>query len=112
MSSPNPRRVPHDQRGFIALIVGLLTVSVTLTAHATLPAWLQHIVGASSLDSALFRAMPLPQVPAAFYPRPPKEAQGELARLITATPDDAQLYALRAQTDESALDFSAAEADW
>jgi tetratricopeptide (TPR) repeat protein len=81
------------------------------TAHATLPEWMQHVVGASSVERALYRAMALPGVQA-LYPRPPKESQGELARLIAGTPKDAELYALRARSDEGALDFAAAEADW
>lgn len=98
------------RRSFIGLAVGLVPC-VTIVAHATLPPWLQHVIGASSIESALFRSMQLPNVQA-LYPRPPKEAQTELARLITSAPDDAQLYALRAESDESALDFSAAESDW
>jgi tetratricopeptide (TPR) repeat protein len=94
-----------------SLLVPALLFTATLAAHATLPEWLQHVVGASSIETALFRGMQLPQVQA-LYPRPPKEAQAELAHLISAAPNDAQLYALRAQSDEAALDFTAAEADW
>lgn len=104
-------------RGSIAMS-GKYTLAVVLTciclltsAKATLPPWLQHVIGASTIEAALFRTMQLPNVQA-VYPRPPKEAQAELARLISSAPDDAQLYALRAQADESALDFSAAESDW
>jgi tetratricopeptide (TPR) repeat protein len=86
-------------------------LAAAISAGATLPPWLQHVVGASSIEAALFRAMALPGTQA-MYPRPPKEAQGELAKLIAGAPDDSQLYALRAQTDEAALDFAAAEADW
>ena len=95
--------------------LGLLTAAATfglaLAAHASLPAWLQHVVGASSAEAALYRLMPLPMAQI-LYPRPPMEAQGELARLITGTPADSALYALRARADENALDFSAAETDW
>jgi hypothetical protein len=100
-------RAAYVRLGLVAAALGILT----LTAHATLPGWLQHVIGSSSIEAALFRAMPLPGVQA-LYPRPPKEAQGTLASLIAAAPDDSQLYALRAQTDEAALDFPAAEADW
>jgi hypothetical protein len=94
-----------------SLLGGSLLVAATLTAHATLPEWLQHVVGASSIEAALYRTMSLPAVQA-LYPRPPKESQTELARLIASAPDDSQLYAFRAQADESALDFAAAESDW
>ena len=80
------------------------------TAGATLPPWLQHIVGASGAESALYRVMQLPGVQTLF-PRPPKEAQGELNSLIQAKPE-VSLYALRARADEQALDETAAEADW
>src|ERR1700678_882002 len=93
------------------LFSGLLLIAGSLTGHATLPEWLQHVVGASSIEAALYRTMSLPAVQA-LYPRPPKESQTELERLIASAPDDAQLYALRAQTDEAALDFTAAESDW
>ena len=94
---------------FAALAVVL--TSATLAAHALLPSWLQHIPGASAVESALYRAMQLPSAQA-LYPRPPKEAQTELARLIASTPAQAELYQLRARSDEAALDFPAAEADW
>ncbi len=44
--------------------------------------------------------------------RPPKETRPELAKLIAATPNDAELYSLRALEAEQQLDFAAAEADW
>jgi tetratricopeptide (TPR) repeat protein len=106
-------RVPHVGRGFIAANVGVLTLILftATTARATLPPWLQHILGASTIESALYRAMPLPSADA-LYPRPPKESQAQLAALIKSTPDQADLYQLRARADEQALDETAAEADW
>ncbi len=116
------RNVPHSSQPYrnewvfasafsrrkVLLLVLLL--AATLTAHATLPSWLQHIVGASTAEAALYRVMHLPGADTLF-PRPPKEAQSELATLIAAKPD-AGLYALRARADEQALDEPAAEADW
>jgi hypothetical protein len=112
-SAGNMSRVPDARPSAAKALVGILTLAIlsATTVRATLPPWLQHVVGASTLESALFRAMQLPGVQA-LYPRPPKEAQSELANLIARTPNDAQLYALRAQTDEAALDFTSAEADW
>ena len=80
------------------------------TAQADLPPWLQHLVGASTGEAALYRLMHLPSTDI-LYPRPPREAQQELAKAVLAKPDPA-LYALRAQVDEQALDEPAAEADW
>ena len=96
------------------LRASLIAVTLTLTAvaaHATLPEWLQHVVGASSVESALYAMLQLPGVQA-LYPRPPREAQVELARLVSASPNDSELLSLRALSDEAALDFPAAEADW
>ena len=101
MSSPKHR----------LLLLAAAAATFTLAARADLPLWLQHIVGASTPEAALYRVMPLP-VAQVLYPRPPKEAQTELSRLLAATPADPSLYALRARADESALDFSAAESDW
>lgn len=103
--------VPHVRNSLLVSTMGILTIFAATSATATLPPWLQHVIGASTIEAALFRTIQLPSVQA-LYPRPPKEAQTELARLISSAPDDAQLYALRAQTDESALDFAAAESDW
>ncbi len=80
-------------------------------ARAALPAWMQDAISASMIESALYRLMDLPGVKT-LYPRPPAEAQGELTALLKKSPADAELYSLRAQMDEQALDFTAAEADW
>ncbi len=80
-------------------------------ARAELPEFLQHVVGASSIEAALFRVMELPGTKA-LYPRPPKEAQVELLKLLAQDAAQAELYRLKAQEDESALDFTASEADW
>jgi tetratricopeptide (TPR) repeat protein len=82
-----------------------------MAAHADLPDFLQHVVGASSMEAALFRMMDLPGVKA-LYPRPPKEAQAELQRLLAQHAEQAELYRLKALEDEQALNFGAAEVDW
>ena len=94
-----------------ALGLAAALLATAITANAALPAWLQHIVGASSMEAALYRTMHLPQADV-LYPRPPKEAQAELARDISSSPDQAELYQLRARSDEAALDLTAAEDDW
>ncbi len=108
MSSPD-REMRRRCRLWAGVLLGALVIP--LTAHATFPAWLQHIVGASTVESALYRAMQLPAVQA-LYPRPPKEAATELSRLISADTGNAELYQLRARADEQALDEAAAESDW
>jgi predicted Zn-dependent protease len=82
-----------------------------LVAHAELPDFFQHTTAGSAFESALFRLMDLPGVKA-LYPRPPKEAQAELAKLIAQEPHQAEVYSLKAREDEQALDFVSAESDW
>ena len=92
--------------------VGILGTSLTAwQARAALPRWMQDVVGSSAVEAALYRVMEIPGVKA-LYPRPPKEAQGELTELIGKAPSQADLYSLRAMEEERALNFSAAEADW
>jgi hypothetical protein len=100
-----------DGRTLLCAGIVLGALLVPAAANATLPAWMQHIVGASSVESALYRAMQLPAVQA-VYPRPPKEAASQLAQLIAANSGNAELYQLRARADEQALDEAAAESDW
>ena len=90
--------------------VAVVFLAGSLAANANFPAWLQHLVGASTAESALYRVMKLPAVQA-LYPRPPKEAAGELAKLIATNAGNAELYELRARADEQALDEASAEAD-
>jgi cellulose synthase operon protein C len=79
--------------------------------RAALSSWAENVVGASSLESALFRAMTLPDGPV-LAPRLPSEARGEVTALIQKSPRQGDLYALRAQQEERQLDFAAAELDW
>ncbi len=108
MSSPEAIR---RSRRLISCSVLAMAGLIATTASATLPSWMQHIVGASTLESALYRMMQLPAAQA-LYPRPPEEAQSELALRISAHPDDAELYQLKARAEEQSLNPSAAETDW
>ena len=87
--------------------IALTLVVATAAARADLPAWLQHIAAATQAEAALYRAMQLPGA-MPLYPRPPREATEELAKLAPTS----ELYALKAQSEEAALDPQAAEADW
>jgi tetratricopeptide (TPR) repeat protein len=88
-----------------------LVAAAALTAYADLPPWMQQIVSASRIESALYRMMDLPGL-RTLYPRPPAEARAELSTLIAGSTVDSELYALRARAEEQALDFTAAEQDW
>lgn len=102
MSFPSRRKI---------LLIGSAVLCGVLVARAELPEFLQHTVSATALESALFRVMELPGVKA-LYPRPPKEARTELAKLLTVDAQQAELYSMKAREDEQALDFVAAESDW
>ena len=108
-------RVPHVRtfgRGFIlACTIAAASAIITLHARADLPAWMQQIISASTIESALYRMMDLPGL-RTLYPRPPAEARNELSNLIQKTPADPELYSLRARASEQSLDFTAAERDW
>ena len=88
-----------------------LIAATALTARADLPAWMQQVISASAIESALYRAMDLPGL-RTLYPRPPAESRTELSNLVQKSPADPGLYALRARADEQALDFTAVEQDW
>jgi len=105
------RALVLDRRALVWGGIVLAALAIPIAAKATFPEWLQHIVGASTIESALYRTMQLPAVQA-LYPRPPKEAATELSKLIAGSPGDAELYQLRARAEEQALDEAAAESDW
>jgi hypothetical protein len=88
-----------------------IAIAFTLAAHARLPVWMQTVVSGSAIESALFRSMDLPGI-RTLYARPPAEARTQVDTLLTAKPDTAELYSLRAHIEEQALDFEAAEQDW
>jgi cytochrome c-type biogenesis protein CcmH/NrfG len=111
MSFPEVRQTTSRAILLAAGITLLGSLVIPATAGATLPSWLQHIVGASTLEAALFRSMQLP-AGQALYPRPPKEAQTTLEQLIAVSPGKAELYEVRARADEQSLDEAAAESDW
>jgi len=60
-------------------------VSIGWQARADLPHWMQDAVSGSAIEAALYRAMEIPEMKA-LYPRPPKEARGELNGLIGKAP--------------------------
>jgi tetratricopeptide (TPR) repeat protein len=106
----NSTRAPIVPAAMIVLgVCGALLVG--WQARAALPRWMQDAVGSSAIEATLYRAMEIPGMKA-LYPRPPKEAQGELSALIGKAPEQAELYSLRAMEEEQALDFRTAETDW
>ena len=111
---PQPKSKILHSRLLASAVIVLGACALSLAgwqARAALPRWMQDAIGASAIEAALYRVMEIPGVKA-LYPRPPKEAQGELSGLIGKAPDQAELYSLRALEEEQALDFRAAEGDW
>ncbi len=79
--------------------------------RADLVKWAENTEAGSKIEAAFFRAVSMPWGSVAVR-RSPKETRPELSKLIAASPNDAELYSLRALEDEQDLDFTAAEADW
>ena len=110
MKSSRNRSFFPSRVAYAAVALGALC-AMSFCARAELAPWLRSVVSGSAIEAALYRAMDLPGVKT-LYPRPPAEARGELNSLLKGKSDAAQLYALRAHSEEQALDFSAAEQDW
>lgn len=97
---------------WVAIVVLAVGCSaLTIAARADLPAWMESVVSGTAIEAALFRLMNVPETHT-MYARPPAEARAQLDPLIAGKPNDAELYALRAQVEEQALDFASAERDW
>jgi hypothetical protein len=95
------------KRVFIA--AALMSAGV-LGIRGELAPWVQHVSAGPALQ-ALFSTVNMPggAVPILL---PPVETRPALTKLITSSPQEVKLYRLRAQEDEVALDFTAAEEDW
>jgi len=93
----------------MALGVGLLGGS--LVAWSELPDRMSFATAGEMLERVFFREVPTPGGPVDAL-RPPSETRAALTQQLTASPDQAQLYALRAMEAERALDFTSAEGDW
>lgn len=97
----------------VAIVAGLLASGAILIQgqlETSLQGWIQHVPSGPQIE-ALFRTVPMPGGDVPIL-RPPGEARPALTSLIGDSPHDAALYRLRAQEDELALDFTAAETDW
>jgi cellulose synthase operon protein C len=92
------------------VIAGSLLVSGVVTLRALSP-WAENVIAGSAIEAALYRLMSLPGG-SVMALRPPVEAKEQLGKAITAAPQQADLYALRAHEEERWLDTAGAEADW
>ena len=85
--------------------------ALAIAARGELADYIQRLEIADRLQGVFFHSATLPAGPV-LVRRPPAETRQALGLMISASAGDAQLYALRAQEAELALDFAAAEADW
>jgi predicted Zn-dependent protease len=90
-------------------VAGLLLAG--LTARGSLVEWLQNLEGSGRFEAVFFRTVSLLGGPVTVR-RLPAEARNALNDLVSKSPNDAELYRMRARADEAQLDFTAAEADW
>jgi tetratricopeptide (TPR) repeat protein len=82
-----------------------------LTARGNLVEWLQNLKGSGRFEAVFFRTVSLLGTPVSVR-RLPAEARNALNDLVSKSPNDAELYRIRARADEAQLDSTAAEADW
>jgi tetratricopeptide (TPR) repeat protein len=82
-----------------------------LAARGNLVEWLQNLEGSGRFEMVFFRTVSLPGGPVTVR-RLPAESRNALNELVSKSPNDAELYLMRARADEAQLDFTAAEADW
>ncbi|MGD1158141.1 MAG: hypothetical protein ABSA41_20295 [Terriglobia bacterium] len=82
-----------------------------LAARGNLVEWLQNLEGGGRFEMVFFRTVSLPGGPLTVR-HLPAESRNALNELVSKSPNDAELYLMRARADEAQLDFTAAEADW
>ncbi|MBL8220092.1 MAG: hypothetical protein JNL62_12730, partial [Bryobacterales bacterium] len=92
-------------------LIPAAVVACAAITQADHPDWIRFIEAGSRVEQIFFRPFNLPAGPVNLR-RPPSETRTALTQAITAAPNDAQLYSLRASESELMLDFAAAEADW
>lgn len=92
------------------LTLGAIKTPALFQAGSDFSRWIENVPAGSAVESALFRAMQLPNGEVPFR-RPPRESVPALSDL-QKTENEAALLSLRALEEEQALDFAAAEDDW
>jgi len=82
-----------------------------LTARGDLARWLQNLEGNGRFEAVFFRTVSVLGGPVSVR-RLPGESRNALNDLVAKSPNDPELYRMRARADEAQLDFTAEEADW
>ncbi len=102
---------PRFTRRLLLGVLAFSLLSFGVAARADLERWAQNVEGGSTFDLALFRSVIMPWG-AMLVRRAPRDSRAMLDQMAAKTPNDADLYLMRARVDEESLDFKAAEADW
>ncbi len=97
-------------RILVALPVAGLFIA-GMVARGDLVDRLQNLEANGRFEVAFFRTVALPGGPLTVR-RLPAESRHILDDLVSKSPNDAELYLMRARADEAQLDFTTAEADW
>jgi hypothetical protein len=95
MSGRNPKRIPikknlYRTRLARICLVFLILATLALAAGAAMPSWIQNIEVRTLLESAIFRAVPLPGGPVTIR-RPPLETVPAITELIKSQPHPEEL---------------------
>ena len=102
-------------RNLLSRILAALPVAglfiAGMVARGDLVDWLQNLEANGRFEVAFFRTVALPGGPLTVR-RLPAESRHILDDLVSKSPNDAELYLMRARADEAQLDFTTAEADW
>ncbi|MGD0126493.1 MAG: hypothetical protein ABSF46_14110 [Terriglobia bacterium] len=97
-------------RILLAVPVALLFLA-GIAARGDLVEWLQNLESNGRFEAAFFRTVTLLGSPVSVR-RSPLEARNALNDLVSKSPNDPEVYRMRARADEAQLDSSAEEADW
>ncbi|MDQ2711704.1 MAG: hypothetical protein M3Y24_05610 [Acidobacteriota bacterium] len=92
-------------------VSAIFCFACVLALGARLNRWADDTITGSVIEKALFRLMALPGG-SILARRPPSESVAQVTGAIQRSPEQGDLYAIRAQEEERALNFAAAEADW
>ncbi len=95
----------------IACVAGAALGGGVFTLRSSLTPWAANVAKGAPLETAFYRLMPLPggAIPGR---RSPAESRDQLSALIQRSPQQSDLYGLRAQENERAAEPAQAEADW
>ena len=104
-------REPARARRLPLAVLAFCLLSAGIVAKAELERWAQNIVSGGQFDLALFRPVIMPSG-VVVARRTPKDSRALLDHMAAQSPNNAELYLVRARVDEESLNFSAAEADW